>query len=164
MGEFVSMTAKQYREILEGYDKKLTKNFKEIAKKDKKLTKDVKKSHLDVENSKFFAKKTEIDGIMFDSVKEGKRYEELKFLEKQGKVSGVVRQKAFILQPGFIDNEGHSQRPIKYLSDFFYYDTETKQWVVEDVKSSYTRRLPVYKIKKKMFLLHYPQYKFTEMV
>ena len=25
---------------------------------------------------------------MFDSVKEGKRYEELKFLEKQGKVSG----------------------------------------------------------------------------
>lgn len=164
MAGFVTMSAKEYRQIISTYDNNLTKNFKKIKENDQKLTKDVKKSQKVVENSKFFAKKTEIDGIKFDSVKEGKRYEELKLLEAEGKVSGVIRQKPFVLQPGFIDNEGHSQRPIKYVSDFFYYDTQTKQWVVEDVKSSYTRRLPVYKIKKKMFLLHYPQYKFTEMV
>lgn len=164
MAGFVTMTAKEYRQIISSYDNNLSKTFKKTTKIDQKPSKNVKKSHLDEENSKFFAKKTEIDGIKFDSAKEGRRYEELKLLEAEGKVSGVVRQKSFVLQAGFIDNEGHSQRPIRYVCDFFYYNTETKQWVVEDVKSSYTRQLPVYKIKKKMFLLHYPQYKFTEMI
>jgi hypothetical protein len=36
----------------------------------------------------------------------------------------------------------------KYISDFVY--LENGQKIVEDVKSEYTRKLPVYRLKKKL--------------
>lgn len=164
MGEFAHMTAKQYREMVQNYNSSYAKDYKKLSKdteNDKKL---IRKERISDKKSKFNSKKTENKGFVFDSAKESRRYDQLLTLEKAGKIANLYKQKPFILQPGFIDNEGHRQRSITYISDFFYYDTETKRWIVEDVKSSYTRRLPVYKIKKKMFLLRYPQYKFIEMV
>jgi len=41
---------------------------------------------------KFFAKRTECDGIKFSSKKEAKRYNELKTLQKSGEVLFFLRQ------------------------------------------------------------------------
>ena len=49
--------------------------------------------------SKYKAQKTEVDGILFDSKKEAKRYAELKFLEKAGEISNLVLQPLFVLIP-----------------------------------------------------------------
>ena len=84
---------------------------------------------------KYNNKPVTIDGIRFDSIKEGKRYNYLKSLEKTGQVLSFVRQKAFKL-PG----------NIKYFCDFevCWANGET---TVEDVKGFKTQ---VYKIKKKI--------------
>ena len=49
--------------------------------------------------SKYGAKKVEIDGIIFDSKKEGRRYQELKMLQKAGEISNLQRQVKYILIP-----------------------------------------------------------------
>jgi len=42
-----------------------------------------------------------------------------------------------------------------YKADFKYFDCEKGDWVVEDVKSVITAKLPVYRIKKKMMNIFY---------
>lgn len=89
--------------------------------------------------SKYRNKKTEVDGIMFDSAKEATRYKELLLLLKAGEIGHLELQVPFEL------NEG-----VKYIADFVYLDARTGDKVVEDVKSDHTKRLPVYRIKKKL--------------
>lgn len=89
--EFLSMSAKQYREMLEP-----------------------KKSN------KFHAVKTESAGIIFDSKKESIRYSQLILLEKEGKVKNIQRQVRFVLQEGFINNQNEKIKPIYYIADFCY--------------------------------------------
>lgn len=115
------MTAKQYREY--------------VAKKEKR--------------NKYNNVKTEVDGITFDSEKEAMRYAELKMLEKAGKITELERQKKFELQPAFY-YEGHKQRAISYVCDFFY--KQGDKYIIEDVKSAITKNNAVYKLKKKMML------------
>ena len=93
-------------------------------------------------------KKTEIDGILFSSKKEAKRYSELKWLEKAKKIEELEVQKMFELQAKFEDKKSKKsiQRPITYICDFFYYDKERGWYVVEDVKGIKTE---VYRMKKK---------------
>jgi Protein of unknown function (DUF1064) len=86
--------------------------------------------------SKFGAIKCEIEGIRFDSKKESQRYLELELLHKAGLISKPILQYEFLL-PG----------PIKYLSDFVYYDYKELVFVVEDTKGFKT---PEYKLKKKL--------------
>lgn len=100
-------------------------------------------------NVKYGNKKTELDGITFDSRKEARRYAELKLLEMAGEISDLELQKPFILQPGFV-HEGKKIQPIKYIADFCYKDHG--ETVVEDVKSPATRKDKVYQLKKKMML------------
>ena len=47
--------------------------------------------------SKYHSKKTVVDGIVFDSLKEARRYGVLKALEKTGEISGLRRQVEFLL-------------------------------------------------------------------
>lgn len=89
--KFLSMTAKQYREMLEP-----------------------KKSN------KFHAVKTESDGIIFDSKKESVRYWQLVLLAKEGKIKNIQRQVRFVLQDGFVNNENKTIKPIYYVADFCY--------------------------------------------
>lgn len=103
--------------------------------------------------------KVEVDGHKFDSKKEAKRYEQLKALEAEGKISELILQPVFLLQESFCA-AGKRERAIKYIADFQYYDYETDQYVVEDVKGMKT---DVYKIKRKLFLYQYPQYVFKEV-
>ena len=109
--------------------------------------------------NKFHAKKTVVNGVVYDSKKESKRALELEYLERAGKIKNLERQKRFVLQEGFVNNQGQKIRPISYLADYYY--EENGQKIVEDVKSPATRT-QVYMLKKKLFQFKYPDIKFVE--
>ena len=90
--------------------------------------------------NKYGAKKTEIDGFVFDSKAESRRYSELKLLEKAGEIRDLE------LQPNYaiVVNKTYIAA---YFSDFRYFDITRKEIVVEDVKGMKT---PVYRLKKKL--------------
>ena len=90
-----------------------------------------------------------LDGITFASLKEMKRYCELKILLKARQITGLRYQVPFILQDGFVF-EGKKIQSIKYIADFVY--QESGKLVVEDTKGIET---PVFKIKRKMFINRY---------
>lgn len=108
---------------------------------------------------KYFNKKTK----GFDSRKEAKRYTELLILEKAGVITSLNKQVPFILLETFKDKAGNTERGIKYLADFVYYDREKKTLVIEDVKSPITKKLPSYVIKRKLVKKSYPDYLFIEI-
>lgn len=109
--------------------------------------------------SKYNARKTEVDGILFDSKKEARRYKELKLLEKAKEVENLKLQPRFVLMEGF-RHEGKAIRKIEYIADFMYFDNMSNELVVEDTKGYKT---DVYNVKKKLFLKRYgEQYKFIE--
>ena len=88
---------------------------------------------------------------IFDSVKEARRYKELKLLEKAGKISNLELQPHFLLQESFRKN-GKTYRKIEYIADFKY--IENGKTIVEDVKGVQT---DVFKIKHKLFEKKYPE-------
>ena len=110
---------------------------------------------------KYLSKKITIDGIEFDSKKEGLHYQVLKKLEKQGKISNLELQPSFVLQERF-KRDGKTYRPITYIADFKY--VEDGKVIVEDVKSYFTAKNEVYKIKKKMLLYKYEGFEFREVI
>jgi len=98
-----------------------------------------------------------VDDIKFASKKEARRYEELKLLARQRRISNLELQPKFVLQEGF-RHDGKKYRPITYTADFRYYDYDSDELVVEDVKGHKTE---VFKLKMKLFLYWYgSQYKF----
>lgn len=110
--------------------------------------------------SKFHAKKTVVDGIQFDSLKEGRRYIELKDLQRAGKISDLRLQVPYLLIPQYREESTIGPRGgIKkgrvienacyYVADFVYIDEATGERVVEDVKSKATQT-EVYRIKRKL--------------
>jgi hypothetical protein len=107
--------------------------------------------------NKYFSRKTTIDGIVFDSKKEGRRYSELKLLERAGEISDLILQPEFILQEGFTKN-GKRHRAIVYIADFQY--MKNGQTVIEDTKGVKTE---VYRIKKKLFEKRYPDLTIREV-
>lgn len=90
--------------------------------------------------NKYNAKKTEVDGIMFDSQKEARRYCDLKLLERAGQIKGLNCQPVL---PVIINDI----RVFKYKADFEYW--ENGERVIEDVKSEATRKNATYRVKKK---------------
>ena len=107
--------------------------------------------------SKYHAQKTIANGVEYDSKKESKRAIELEYLEKAGKIKDLQKQVRFILQDGYVNNEGKKIRPISYVADFVY--IQNGQKIVEDTKGF---RTEVYLLKKKIFMFKYPEYKFIE--
>ena len=102
-----------------------------------------------------------VDGISFQSMKEARRWRELKLMESAGMIHGLTRQKKYVLIPAQRepDTEGKRggkvkgkllERECAYYADFTYYDKDGRE-VVEDVKSPATRT-EQYKIKKKLML------------
>lgn len=98
--------------------------------------------------NKYNNRKTVVDGIKFDSSGESERYEELKLLQKNKIIQNLERQKSFELQPHFEYN-GKMERSIVYKADFYYYNNELGQIVVEEFKGMETE---TFKIKRKMLL------------
>jgi len=89
--------------------------------------------------SKYKNKPIIIDGRWFASQREGRRYEELRLLERAGEISRLKTQVAF---PITINGE----KICTYRADFTYRTKEGKT-IVEDTKGFLT---PIYKIKKKL--------------
>lgn len=108
-------------------------------------------------NSKYHAKKVNVDGIVYDSKKEAKRACVLEQQAKYGLITDLQRQVVFELQPRYVNNQGKKIRPITYIADFTY-KQEGKQ-IVEDVKGYKTKE---YALKKKLFEYKYPEYMFVE--
>ena len=103
--------------------------------------------------NKFGAVKKTIDGIKFDSTRESKRYEELKLLERAGKIKDLEVQPVFILVKSVKFNGDKKATPaMRYTADFRYYDIEKGEVVVEDVKSSATAKLTDYRMRRHLML------------
>lgn len=96
---------------------------------------------------KYKNKKVIVDGITFDSKREGRRYTELKLLQKAGEIKGLELQKPFVLIPAqyeYYERYGKKGQRLKdgkrciekscvYIADFTYID-KNGETVVEDVK------------------------------
>ncbi|WP_315823038.1 DUF1064 domain-containing protein [Paraflavitalea speifideaquila] len=99
--------------------------------------------HKKEKRSKYNNRKTMVDGIEFDSVKEAKRYGELKLMQKAGHIGFLELQVSFELKV-------NDEKICTYIADFVYLDAKTGERIVEDVKSEVTRKIPLYRRKKSL--------------
>ena len=98
--------------------------------------------------SKYFSRKTEVDGIVFDSQAEARRWRELRLLERAGRISGLRRQVPYVFLVHTTGTEpgcGEDKRQMRYVADFVYF--EGGREVVEDVKGYRTAE---YKRKRRL--------------
>lgn len=110
--------------------------------------------------AKYKNRKVTVDGIVFDSAKEARRYQELLLLERSGEISNLQMQVKYILIPaqrepdttgarGRIKKGALIEKECAYIADFVYFDNRREETVVEDVKGYRTRD---YLIKRKLML------------
>lgn len=121
-------------------------NFKNDSPQDVFVSADGSQVYVDpVKPSKYKNKKTEVDGILFDSKREAERYLELKALQAAGSIHFLRRQ---IRVPLVVAETLVAH----WVADFEYIEgpIPTGPLIWEDVKSDYTRKLPVYRLKKKL--------------
>ena len=97
--------------------------------------------------SKYKNRKVSYNGEEYDSVKEYRRHDELKLLQRAGKISGLERQVKFELIPSQKLGGKVVERACSYIADFTYY--EDGKLIVEDCKGYATE---VFKLKKKLML------------
>ena len=95
------------------------------------------------EMSKYHAQKTTVDGIIFASKAEATRYSVLKMLQSNGDISALELQPKF---PVVVNGK----KICTYISDFRYFDNWTNTVIIEDVKSTFTRKIAVYRLKVKL--------------
>lgn len=109
--------------------------------------------------NKYLNKKTEIDGIVFDSRREAKYYLYLKNLLESDKIRDLQRQVPYELVPAVWEDKvvhlktkdktvrRQVQRPITYIADFVYVNCADNTTKVIDCKGFRTKE---YMLKKKM--------------
>ena len=114
-------------------------------------------------NGKYNNRRFYVNGIAFDSQREGLRYRDLKLLEDAGEISGLRRQVAFELIPvqrepdqvgprGGVKKGAILERAVEYVADFVYQDRDGKT-VVEDVKGyKGGEAYKLFSLKRKMML------------
>lgn len=103
--------------------------------------------------SKYNNKKTEVDGIVFDSKKEANKYQELKLLKMAGEIKDFDLQPVFVLQEKFEKN-GKKFREIKYIADFKVIENDGTVRII-DTKGFRTKD---FELKLKMFEYKYLEY------
>lgn len=100
---------------------------------------------------KYKNRKTEVYGIVFHSLKEARRYQELLLLEKAGAIQDLKLQEKFVLIPSQRGKDGKViERECSYIADFCY--KENGEYIVEDTKGFRTKD---YIIKRKLMLKIY---------
>lgn len=110
--------------------------------------------------SKYHSQKVSIAEEIFQSKREARRWLELKNMEANGLISGLQRQKKFVLIPAQYepDTKGPRggrikgkllEREVAYYADFVYFDEHEKDFVIEDTKGVRTAE---YIIKRKLML------------
>lgn len=116
--------------------------------------------------SKYGSRKQTVSGIIFDSRKEARRFQELRLLELAGEISDLRLQVKYVLiptqrAPSFEvykrgPNKGRRkpgevmEKECAYIADFVY--TKGGETVVEDAKGVRTKE---YIIKRKLMLERY---------
>ena len=119
-----------------------------IADYRSKVTRGSKKEKLKSNRNKFNASKIKLDGMTFDSNKEFKRYIELKAMQQRAEIFNLQHHTKFELAPKTkLEGEKRTKPALRYYADFTYF-TADGAFVVEDVKSVVTRKLPSYRNKK----------------
>ena len=99
--------------------------------------------------SKYGSRKTVVDGIVFDSMREALRYRELSLMQKAGEISDLKLQEKYEIIPAQRDENGKViERAAYYIADFVYRDKNGRT-VVEDAKGY---RTPEYVLKRKEML------------
>ena len=114
--------------------------------------------------NKYYNVKTKTtDGLVFDSTKEARRWEQLLLLQRAGKITELQRQVTYELLPAqyetyprfsksgdrLKDGQRLLERKVEYIADFVYTDAETGQNIVEDAKGVRTKD---YVLKRKLML------------
>ena len=114
--------------------------------------------------SKYYNVKTRaLDGTVFDSHKEARRWDELLLLQRAGEISDLQRQVRYELIPAqYQTYERYSkrgerlkdgvrllERKVEYVADFVYTIAETGENIVEDTKGVKTKD---YILKRKLML------------
>lgn len=114
--------------------------------------------------NKYYNIKTKTsDGVVFDSHKEARRWEQLLLLQRAGKISHLERQVSYELIPNqyesyerfsktgkrLKDGQRLVERKVNYVADFRYTDTATNETIVEDAKGFRTKE---WVIKRKLML------------
>ena len=93
--------------------------------------------------NKYNARRKEVDGIVFASGAEARRWLFLKARMARGEIDTLIRQYEF---PFYVKDT----HVFSYFADFVYF--EDVKFVVEDVKG---QRLPLYLLKKRIIELDY---------
>lgn len=120
--------------------------------------------------NKYGNKKVVIDGEVFDSQKEAKRYTQLLNLQRAGEITNLKTQVPYELIPPYYEeiNTGEYykrgdkkgapktkrvliEHGVKYVADFVYVNKDGKE-VVEDTKSKATKKKESYIIKRKLMI------------
>jgi hypothetical protein len=117
--------------------------------------------------NKYYAQKKTADGYKFDSLKEERRYQQLKLLERAGEISNLEVHPVFKFsvggRPVLIKSDGYPNgRQAKYSGDFGYFDTRKGVRIVEDVKSSATKT-EAYKLRRAFVEALFPGTTITEV-
>lgn len=99
--------------------------------------------------TKYHNRKITRDGETFDSVKEYRRWCELKLLERAGVITDLKRQVKFELIPSQKVDGKVVERAVNYVADFVYLSMVTGRTTVEDTKGFKTKD---YIIKRKLML------------
>ena len=111
--------------------------------------------------TKYHAKKTQVNGITFDSKIEAERYQQLMLLQKAGEIQALHLQPEFQILRGWVDCEtGEKIRSRFYVGDFMYIDKECTRIIVEDVKGMETAE---FRLKWDLVKSMYPEYEFRKV-
>lgn len=118
--------------------------------------------------NKYGNKKVIVDGVVFDSKREARRYQELKMFERCGSISNLRRQVKYELIPvqreesTRVYTKGRKkgqpiegkviEKAVTYIADFTYTDVATGETVVEDSKGFRTKEFVIKR--KLMFYIH----------
>lgn len=134
---------------------------------------------------KYYSKKVRCGGHTFDSKKEAERYLELLQMQKHGKIHGLKLQECFELLPKQTKTvevrlktkvkqvERVDEMAVNYHCDFFYHDSNSDKWIIEDVKSPATAKVRDYPLRRKLVKLMvrrmneqvgYEAYEFRELI
>lgn len=101
---------------------------------------------------KYRNRKTVVDGLVFDSQAEARRWKQLERLQQAGEITDLRRQVAFELVRGVkLLGALRATPALRYVADFAYTDRDGNQ-VVEDTKGMIT---PVYRIKRHLMKAFY---------
>ena len=116
--------------------------------------------------SKYHSVPTVVQGILFDSKAEARRFEVLRALEDAGKIADLRLQPKFALEvngrPLLIKSKGYPNgRKASFKLDFGYVDGGKQ--IYEDVKGGSATRTEAYQLRKAILEAMHPEIEIREV-